>query len=214
MMGNQSNYVWYASFGSNLCEERFLCYIKGGKPHGSTRREAGSRDQSFPLKVRPVELNYPLYFSSFSDRWGGGAAFIGTKKDASQTTLGRMYLITEEQFNDVVKQENDGVDFSIDFKKVQQQGSELVQDSLYGNIVYVGDCDDHPIFTFTHRDDIDKRTFTVPSESYLKMLIRGYKEAYSLSDEEIADYLVAKPGVRDHYSKDTLLEISKKISSI
>lgn len=24
-------YVWYASYGSNLLEERFMCYVKGGK---------------------------------------------------------------------------------------------------------------------------------------------------------------------------------------
>ena len=29
--------VWYASYGSNLARDRFLCYLEGGRPKGATR---------------------------------------------------------------------------------------------------------------------------------------------------------------------------------
>lgn len=33
-LNGRKTYVWYASFGSNLWEDRFMCYIKGGKVSG------------------------------------------------------------------------------------------------------------------------------------------------------------------------------------
>ena len=32
-------YLWYASYGSNLNLDRFMCYIVGGKPKNSTKIE-------------------------------------------------------------------------------------------------------------------------------------------------------------------------------
>ncbi|WP_407272922.1 hypothetical protein [Radiobacillus sp. PE A8.2] len=204
-----TDYVWYSSYGSNLCEERFLCYIKGEKPPGSSKREVGCRDQSLPLQTRVVNLPFHLYFSTHSKRWGGGVAFIGTSKDSSVRTLGRMYLITKEQFIDVVKQENGVDDIVIDFDSVIENDSKVIRESRYGNIMYVGDCDNYPIFTFTHYLDIDQIEHTTPSRSYLTMLIRGYKEAYCVSDEQILQYLLDKPGIKSKYTTDQLLQIIK-----
>ena len=44
-----TNYVWYASYGSNINKDRFLCYIKGGQPMGSTKIERGCKDQTLPI---------------------------------------------------------------------------------------------------------------------------------------------------------------------
>ncbi|MBL0236650.1 MAG: hypothetical protein IPQ02_08595 [Saprospiraceae bacterium] len=44
-MINKLDYIWYASYGSNLLEERFQCYIKGGMPKGSTKTYLGCRIQ-------------------------------------------------------------------------------------------------------------------------------------------------------------------------
>jgi hypothetical protein len=211
MSSSNSDFVWYASYGSNLCEDRFLCYIKGGKPAGSTKVEIGCRDQSLPLETRSVELEFPLYFSAYSSRWGGGVAFVGTTNREQQKTLGRMYLITKEQFIDVVKQENKLTDLVIDFSKVVEDGSHVTKESLYGNILYAGDCDGYPIFTFTYYHDQDAREVTVPSENYLTMLIRGYKETYSLTDEQIANYLITKPGVKGNIEKGVLLKLIEKV---
>ncbi|MDC3411916.1 hypothetical protein NC797_02605 [Aquibacillus sp. 3ASR75-11] len=205
------NYVWYSSFGSNLCEDRFLCYIKGGQPAGSTKSEKGARDNTSPVDVQAIELDYPLYFASYSSRWDGGVAFIGTSSSETNKSLGRMYLITKEQFVDVVRQENETDDITINFESILEKGSIMVRESLYGNVLHVGDQDGIPIFTFTHKEDMNKREFTQPSERYLRMLISGYKEAYDMTDEEIARYLVTKPGVKGNIVEEELLRLTKQV---
>ena len=40
---NDEELVWYLSYGSNLLEERFLCYIEEGTPPGSKSFHSGSR---------------------------------------------------------------------------------------------------------------------------------------------------------------------------
>ncbi|WP_232824218.1 MULTISPECIES: hypothetical protein [Paraliobacillus] len=75
-------YVWYASYGSNLNRDKFLCYIKGGKAEGSSKVEVGCKDKSLPIKEVTYKMNLPLYFAKNSVRWQKqGVAFIGLKQD-------------------------------------------------------------------------------------------------------------------------------------
>ncbi|KGX84127.1 hypothetical protein [Pontibacillus marinus] len=205
-----SNKVWYASFGSNLFRERFLCYIEGGQPEGSNRREVGSRDATLPVKDAPVSLPFSLYFAGYSDRWDGGAAFIDTHYNENADTWGRMYLITEEQFEDVIRQENGISDLSLDWSALRANGNTLVEKSDYGNLLYAGEREGHPIFTFTHYLPMEEREITVPSKRYLAMLIRGFLEAYTDTPEACVDYLIEKPGVKDHYKYEDLLAFVKE----
>ena len=57
----QSSYVWYASYGSNMSKERFLCYIRGGSVEGMTKRCEGCADPSEPLKDLYIEIPHELY---------------------------------------------------------------------------------------------------------------------------------------------------------
>ena len=136
--------VWYASYGSNLKRKRFMCYIKGGTPEGSARKCDGCfRDRSDPIESRPISLNFELYFAGQSKTWGnGGVAFI---RDSSERglTLGRMYLITDEQFNDVVMQGNDktpdGSRFVPAFNQLVSQSQSNLSDKLwYGKLLNIG----------------------------------------------------------------------------
>ncbi|MDR1611166.1 MAG: gamma-glutamylcyclotransferase, partial [Planctomycetota bacterium] len=98
--------LWYASYGSNMLRERFLCYIKGGKFRGRGEDKGGCRDTSLPLEDRPLLIPRQLYFARNSSTWGGrGVAFLD--KDRPGLTLGRMYKITREQFGEVKSQEGD-----------------------------------------------------------------------------------------------------------
>lgn len=194
-------YVWYASYGSNLSTERFLCYIRGGKPEGSDKEEVGCRDQSLPLKQRSHIMHYPLYFAKNSIRWQKqGVAFIGLTKDENHKTYSRKYLITEDQFSDVVKQENNGIDLEINLTEVKKSQYKTLRDSWYGTILYIGEEDGYPIFTFTADWDLDV-PFNKPSEQYLSMIIEGLQRNVKLSPSEIVDYLMLKPGVSGNYSK-------------
>ena len=202
------NYVWYACYGSNLNQDRFLCYIQGGTPVGSSEEETGCPDKTLPREDKPISIQYPLYFAMEAARWSNqGVAFIGLKKDEKIKTLGRMYLITEEQFLHVVSQENNGLKFDMDLSEVKKETTKVFRESWYGNIVYLGDEQGFPIFTFTSYWDIDDKSYSPPSPEYALTIIRGIKETYQLSEQEIVDYLHSKPGIKGNIEKEVLLNL-------
>jgi len=196
-----TNLVWYASYGSNLCSRRFMGYLEGGQPDGASGSHPGCRDKTPPKDDQPIKISHPLYFATQSPRWDGrGVAFIGLKKEETEATLGRMYLITEQQFIDVVSQENDGANISIDFQKAKQRGSMVFHESWYGSIVYLGEQDGFPIYTFTSGKNIALETPVAPSPQYLQYIISGLKEVYPVTDEDIVKYLITKPGIKGNYT--------------
>lgn len=201
-------YVWYASYGSNLDRNRFMCYIKGGQPEGSAKANPGCRDNSDPLRDQTIIIPYPLYFAKQSASWGNkGVAFIGSNKDEQSRTLGRMYLITEEQFADVMSQENGNADISVDFDQARSQGSIVAWESWYGKMIYLGEEESYPVFTFTSCLDLTAETFVEPSPQYLKTIMNGLNQAFDLSEEQIADYLAGKAGIKDMYTKEQLTSL-------
>jgi hypothetical protein len=104
------------------------------------------------MESQPILLNYELYFSGRSRTWGnGGVAFI-RENQARGPTLGRIYLITDEQFNDVVMQENsktpDGSRFVPEFEKlVSRQEWCLGNSAWYGKLLNIGWEGCYPILT-------------------------------------------------------------------
>ncbi len=213
-MAKKPTLVWYASYGSNLFMDRFLCYIKGGQPEGSTKRETGSRDHTLPRDHSPVSLPFALYFSGYSSRWDGAGAFINTVHNEEAATLGRMYLITEEQFEDVVRQENGIEDMSVDVETIKEKGNIILdENAYYGNLLYAGDRDGYPIFTFTNPKSMKENTIMKPSERYLAMLIRGYYQTHGMEAEEIVNYLIEKPGVEGVYTRSDLLTLTQALQT-
>lgn len=203
-MDSGSEYIWYASYGSNLSRDRFLCYIKGGKPEGSSKVELGCRDRSLPIDESTYIMNFPLYFAKESERWQKqGVAFIGLKKDESYHTYSRKYLITVEQFFDIVKQENNGTVLDIDITEVIKNGVKTYRDSWYGTLLYLGEDDGYPIITFTSDFDLDV-PYNKPSQEYLCMIISGLKTTLELEKNDIVDYISTKPGVINTYSKSEI----------
>jgi len=206
-MNNEKRYIWYASYGSNLLEDRFRCYLLGGQPEGAQRACRGCTDQSLPLRSEPVQIPHQLYFARESLTWlGGGVAFIG-KPSNSQTTFGRMYLITEEQFTEVVAQEMDATDeIGIDFGHIEVKGSGVVKENVwYGRILCLGRHDGYGIFTFTFEDD--QQPLRKPGHAYLRTITKGLKETYGFRNEEIAAYLADQSGVSGNYTIAELLEL-------
>lgn len=201
-MTNQS-YVWYACYGSNLSKGRFFCYI------------SNCRDMTLPKDNKRIDIPYPLYFAKKSKNWENkGVAFIGRKKTASNITHGRMYLITAEQFIDVVKQENAkkiDATLSIDFDSIKESGYKVVCTGWYGNIVYLDEDNNLSVLTCTAPWDKGDEKFITPSEKYLSTIILGLKEFYEYSDEEIANYLSNKPGIEGEYGKDGLINLSRTV---
>lgn len=198
MIKEKQNKVWYACYGSNLLEERFQCYISGGTPKNAKRTYPGCTDKNFSGISKPIRIPGELYFAKSSKTWsGGGAGFIRTEGFNKEETLGRRYLISEQQFIELVQQEIkfEG-EFHIDLKDVKQRGFlDMKNDSWYGKIVYLGDLEGAPIFTFTNEDFLEKE-INAPHPFYLKIIIEGLKETYGMSNAEIEDYLKSKKGIK------------------
>lgn len=115
--------------------------------------------------------------------------------------LGRMYLITDDQFNDVVLQENerpvDGKRIIPPFEALCEQAESVLPDiRLYGRLLNVGERDAHPVLTFTAtKSDLP---IAPPSEAYLKLIVAGLEETYPcMKKGEIRDYLSVAPGIHD-----------------
>lgn len=203
--------VWYACYGSNLLKERFSCYIGGGRPANAKRVYPGCTNKTLPEKSKGITINGELYFAKSSKTWsGGGAGFIQSNFDKSIETLGRMYLITQQQFVDLVQQEIkfEG-DFDIDLQQVIKNRSlDMKNNSWYGKIIYLGEDEDSPIFTFTNEDYL-KDEINPPHEFYLKIIIDGLKETYQMSDNEIEAYLKNKEGIKGGPIEDKLPKLIK-----
>lgn len=162
-----NKYIWYASYGSNLLKERFMHYVKGGVCRFNGSDYDGCTDKSEPLDSRPCLIKYDLYFGNKSSKWGfGGVAFLNPIRNEKAATLGRMYLITEEQFKEVHKQEGLG---------------------WYDKVVDLGMEEGIPIKTFTHSTLFPKNK---PSDEYVNVIKKGLSETYpAMSDREITAYL-------------------------
>ena len=206
------NYVWYASYGSNLLRERFLCYIQGGQPIGSKRNYIGCKDKSEPVSEAAIILNYDLYFAKTSSNWqDGGVGFIKTQLNSNIITYGYMYLITKEQFCDVVKQEIQSKNrITIDFETAIIKGNLIfLPGSWYGNLIFIDYKNDYPIFTFTH--EIDIKLTVAPSKEYLTMIISGLIKTHKLSVQEIRRYLLSKEGVNENYIEEQLIKMTSDL---
>jgi len=177
-----------------------MCYISGGLAPGRAGGNAnpGSRDKTPPIEDSPVVLDRELYFAGNNTAWGGATAFI--RIGNSSTTLGRMYLITDEQFNDVTAQENNvgvnGDRFVPAFDKlatIGENGHELSY-GLYRKLLRIGAKDGHPMLTFTKSRDLP---ISAPSKPYIQAIFNGLVETYpDKTDAELCEYLSLADGIK------------------
>ena len=180
-------HVWYLGYGSNLHEQRFLCYIKGGIPQYGKNCNNGCTDKTPPIEDRAMTISYPLYFAlpngkTGTDNWGaGGVAFIDPQEDKRSKTLCRMWRITEDQYREVKQQEGVG---------------------WYNKEICLGDEDGIPIFTITH--DPVLTNIVRPSDTYIRNIASGLRETYGFTVKQTVDYLLDKAGIRNGIEKDWL----------
>ncbi|REA58163.1 hypothetical protein DSL64_21385 [Dyadobacter luteus] len=207
-MKNLHDKVWYACYGSNILEERFLCYVRGGQPNGAKRTYDGCGDKTLPDANEDFHISSELYFAKESENWeNGGVAFIRTSFEPGVSTIGRIYLVTKGQLTDIARQEtNTKQGLTIDFDRAIEDGSYIFKrPSSYGNIVYLGPQNGYPIFTLTNENDLQQ--LTKPSKNYIETISRGIREAHNLDDKTILEYLRSKGGINGNYDDKELLEI-------
>ena len=205
--------VWYACYGSNIREMRFLCYINGGTPPGASFNFVGCADKSGPKQSKPITIDYQMYFAKHSPTWnGGGICFLNPEKDTSAQTLGRTYLINTGQFTDLVRQELkfEG-EIKIDFEELKDKGHyNCMSDGRYGLLLQLGEIGGVPVITFTSEifleDEINK-----PDDTYLITIIKGLKEIYNLEEREVVEYLFDKQGIKGLITKNKLYNLMQNI---
>lgn len=202
--------IWYASYGSNVNRARFLCYLQGGTPDGTSLRQRGARDPSLPLEDAPCSFRSAICFAGYSERWEGAPAFL-EHRNASPGALGRRYLITKEQFADVVAQEN-GTDgpVSIPFGKVRPQSHTLIDTRRYDTIVGLDPVDGIPVATFTSSNVPEDRPAAAPSAAYLGTIARGLAEVHDLGHATLARRLHSADGVAQTW---TIAQIERLLNN-
>jgi hypothetical protein len=186
-----SELIWYAAYGSNLDPARFDVYLYGGRPDGGSRDYPGTRDAKAALETRPAVLPGDVVFGWESPTWGGGVAFYDA--EAAGEVPATAYLLTPRQFSDVVDQEmwrTPGSDH--DLREVLSNGRCALGPGRYETLHRVGELDGHPVLTFT-ADVLPE--LKAPSAAYLVTMARGLRGVHALSDDEIVDLLLARPGM-------------------
>ncbi|KAD1436644.1 hypothetical protein R6Q59_029043 [Mikania micrantha] len=198
--------VWYASFGSNMSEPRFLCYIQGGQAEGMKRPCRGAVDKTKPKEVMWKTVPHRLFFGRESTAtWGpGGVAFLNPESNYQEKTFICLYKITLEQFNDVLLQENVRIDTSSPFFDLNALDSieyektislEALKDGWYHNVVYLGKENDIPILTMTCTHTAvegfksGKIPICAPPKEYADTLVRGLVQGKQLSEDEAVAYI-------------------------
>lgn len=196
--------LWYAGYGSNLCRDRFLTYLHGGRAVGAARGHAGARDRSLPLGDQPLRLPGGLHFGGTSTTWGGGGVAFYDPSVPGEV-LARAYLVTEEQFADVAAQEmrrqpgpdnHDGAAVAA----ALSQGRHVGGPGNYETVHRVGEIDGAPVVTFTA--DVPSLIPTNPPvAAYLQVIARGLRTGHGLGPVEVTDYLMGSPAVGEHWER-------------
>ena len=158
--------VWYAGYGSNLSAARFACYLAGGTPEGTDHEYAGCRDRTLPRATTPLRFPGRLRFAGISTVWGGGLAYLDP--DAADEVVGRGYLITTGQLDEV-----------------------LAQETRYDGLVTVGERDGVPVVALVGSARCEA---AAPGATYLRTILHGLTDDLLDLDAAIA-YLLAAEGV-------------------
>lgn len=169
--------AWYVAYGSNLSAERFHLYV------------AGCRDTTPPRRWAPVELPHRLLFARRSHTWGGGGvAFVDPAAAPGVRTLGRAWLLTLDQFADVVAQECGVPTGSLELPDLTGASVVVHPGHWYGCVVPIGVREGWPLVTFTDEDaaGLEPRS---PAPSYRSVVAAGLAEAHGLSAAEAHAYV-------------------------
>jgi hypothetical protein len=133
-----------------------------------------------------------VYFAGRSSGWGAGMAFYDP--EAPGEVAARAYLITAEQFVDVLAQETlRSPGMALDLTPAFRGDRYSNGVGGYPILVRVGCRRGVPLVTFT-RDRRSASTLVAPTVLYLAAMATGLREAHGWSLRQIDRYLSALPG--------------------
>ena len=185
-------HIWYVAYGSNLSRERFGHYLRGGRPNGVERDYPGCRDTSDELDSFGLLISGAVYFAGRSSGWRAGMAFYDP--EAPGVVAARAYLITADQFVDVLAQETRrSPGMTLDLRPLFRGERYSNGVGGYSVLVRVGERHGLPLVAFT-RERHAASAFVAPSEPYLAAMSIGLRQAHGWSEVQIDRYLSAIPG--------------------
>lgn len=206
--GAVTELVWYAAYGSNMHSARLRCYLAGGTPEGGAITLPGCRDSTAPRATVARTLPGTVYFATESLTWTGGRAFYDP--DGAGETPVRAYLITAEQFADLVAQEMyrpPGHD--LDLTEALATGRQSLGPGRYETLVRAGTLDTHPLLTCTAPRHYTGLPGNPPSPAYLRHLAAGLVESHHWSLPHVARYLATRPGAESRWTPETVAAVLK-----
>jgi hypothetical protein len=211
------NMLWYAAYGSNVNRDRFMEYIAGGTSKFNGARLPGCRRKDAPIRDYALAIQRELYFARMSDAWGGAVAFVQPQPSRSQT-LGRAYLISDDQFVDVACQENgrrpgdpemvfdyryaEGHDTCF-FNRADPSRAAGQGGQWYGRVIRLGTRESWPIYTLAPEWD-GYADINPPSRNYVKCIANGIRQLGRISEKALVEYFLGKVGVKDRISRPVL----------
>ena len=161
-----------------------------------------------------MRLPYDLYFAGESRTWGaGGVAFVDHPLVEPAATIGRAYLLTAGQFEDVVAQESGRDTTPIDLSPLMAGEPHITGDGWYDMLLPVGIRDGVPVVTFTCPQPLAERVSTAPGEAYVTVIVAGIVSGgyADLDERAIASYLLGRPGVAKGWTLESLIELIETI---
>lgn len=146
---SDNDYVWYGAYGSNIDEERFLCYIEGGTFSVNGKSYSGCDDKNRWIDETFVLYPGDVYSANHSPSWNGNGVAFYDEKGGFDALKGfcfmKLYKIRILQLKQIQKQEGLGP-------------------LWYGRTVIVGVHDNGvPVYTFTSKF---RGEHTEPDSSY------------------------------------------------
>jgi hypothetical protein len=124
-----------------------------------------------------------IRFVGVSTIWGGGMAVYDARA-AAQVAV-RAYLITAEQFVDVLAQEMRLTPpVKLDLGPVRESGWHSLGPGRYQTLAQLGTYDDLPMLTFTSAAVAD-HPVNAPTDDYLRTMALGLREAHDWSAGQI-----------------------------
>ncbi len=182
--------AWYAAYGSNLNADRFLLYLRGGRPADGQRRHPGARDRRTPSAQVVASVPGVMGFAGRSLRWSGGTSVL--HHEAPGRSIARLWLLTEGQVADVAAQECALApgELDVDVDEVVARRTVVVSSRRYGRLVHLGQRDGLPILTMTSPRFPGPAQ---PGDDYLSIVRAGLVEC-GLSPHEAEAYLRRRPG--------------------
>lgn len=195
--------VWYVAYGSNLSLQRFLVYLEGGTPVSGARSYPGARDPRGPVENVSLLIPGGLRFVGISSVWGGGMAIYAAR--AAGQVAARAYLITAEQFVDVLAQEMRlRPDMDVNhLTAVRETGWHSLGRGSYQTLAHLGDRDGSPMLTFTSAD-VKSHRLNAPTRGYLRTIAVGLRESHGWTRAAIGRYLAQFPGAAGAWSPKSI----------